>query len=236
MAGLRERLKREPSLSATMDAAFRTADVHRGERSRVRSNARLTGMLPRINLLAGHTVANSGADVGDYVLQIAGANSADVVINGATFSRPNGAPYPKAWDGNETYVMLSLTWSLPDSAFHLEEAPYGRYFSTANRFYLNIKFEVQRLYEERRRVLIDLATIPPDDVRSRIFLRLRLEELTAHLDALTGGLFATSLALLEADGWIPADGTQPAHVVVPTGQLRPTDDAAFESHTTSVQP
>ncbi|MFT5430005.1 MAG: photosystem II stability/assembly factor-like uncharacterized protein [Myxococcota bacterium] len=220
LAALRERLKKEPSLSQAMDAAFRTADVHRGERGNTRNNARLSGMLPTINLLAGYTSGTSAADVGDYVLQIPGS-STEVAINGGEFSRSTGAPYPKGWNGEQTYVMLSLNWSLPDLAFHIEEAPYGRYFDTSNYYYREIKSEVQRLYEERRRVLIELATIAPDDVRSRMFLRLRLEELTAHLDSLTSGLYASSLALLEVDGWLPPEGTQMSPKVIPTGQIPP---------------
>ena len=83
----------------------------------------------------------------------------------------------------------------------MEEAPYGRYFSANNALYIRLKYEVQRLYEERRRVLIELMTNPPDDPHSRLLLTFRLEELTTHLDALTEGLFAEEVDTLERAPW-----------------------------------
>ena len=62
---------------------------------------------------------------------------------------------------------------------------------------------MQQLYEERRRVLILLATVPPNEAKSRFNLRLRLEELTAYLDYLTGGLYTQQIEQLEAEGWLP---------------------------------
>ena len=45
--------------------------------------------------------------------------------------------------------------------------------------------------------------MPPNEAKSRFNLRLRLEELTAYLDYLTGGLYSQQLDQLEAEGWLP---------------------------------
>lgn len=53
--------------------------------------------------------------------------------------------------------------------------------------------EVTRLYFERRRLQVDLLLEPRSDLHSRATDQLRLMELTANLDALTGGTFSKAL-------------------------------------------
>lgn len=53
--------------------------------------------------------------------------------------------------------------------------------------------EVTRLYFDRRRLQVDLLLAPPTDLREQIDSELRLQELTANLDALTGGAFTAAL-------------------------------------------
>ena len=53
--------------------------------------------------------------------------------------------------------------------------------------------EVTRLYFDRRRLQVDILLDTGADLRSRIENELRLQELTANLDALTGGTFSASL-------------------------------------------
>ena len=52
-------------------------------------------------------------------------------------------------------------------------------------------------------MLLQLATVPPNEAKSRFSLRLRLEELTAYMNYLTGGLYHQQLEQLEAEGWLP---------------------------------
>ena len=53
--------------------------------------------------------------------------------------------------------------------------------------------EVNKLYFERRRVKIELAYLPAQESRKIEDKKLRLEELAASLDALTGGFFSRRL-------------------------------------------
>ncbi len=53
--------------------------------------------------------------------------------------------------------------------------------------------EVTSYYYERRRLQIELLEAPPSNMRSRIKKDLRVQELTANLDALTGGYFSSSV-------------------------------------------
>lgn len=54
--------------------------------------------------------------------------------------------------------------------------------------------EVTRIYFDRRRLQTDLLLSPPGDLKGQVEDQLRLMELTAELDAYTGGRFSESLA------------------------------------------
>ena len=53
--------------------------------------------------------------------------------------------------------------------------------------------EVTRLYFDRRRLQVDQLLSPSLDLKGQIEAELRLQEMTANLDALTGGAFSASL-------------------------------------------
>ena len=96
------------------------------------------------------------------------------------------------------YVFGVLKWDLGTVALDLDAVPYGRVFNTANWRYRQLRAEIVRMYEERQRLLLELLTSPKRDLESGLFLRLRLEELTAHLDAYTGGLWTPAARWLAA--------------------------------------
>ena len=53
--------------------------------------------------------------------------------------------------------------------------------------------EVTRTYFERRRLQIEILLSPPEDMREKIEQELRIQELTADVDALTGGYLSRKL-------------------------------------------
>jgi hypothetical protein len=53
--------------------------------------------------------------------------------------------------------------------------------------------EVTRIYFERRRLQVEMLLSPPERVEDKIEKELRLQELTASIDALTGGFFSEKL-------------------------------------------
>lgn len=54
--------------------------------------------------------------------------------------------------------------------------------------------EITQLYFERRRVQVDMLLDPADDVNGQVKDQIRLMELTASIDAYTGGRFSEALA------------------------------------------
>jgi photosystem II stability/assembly factor-like uncharacterized protein len=93
--------------------------------------------------------------------------------------------------GFEVYA----TWDLRRLVFSRDETPNGRVYSVTRRAEKKIKALVVSLYRERQRLLIQSLL---DSDRSESFKmkrRLRLEELTAHLNVLSGDLFNPTPAL-----------------------------------------
>ena len=53
--------------------------------------------------------------------------------------------------------------------------------------------EVTRLYFDRRRLQVDMLLKASPDLKAQLENELRLQELTANLDAYTGGAFSAAL-------------------------------------------
>ena len=60
--------------------------------------------------------------------------------------------------------------------------------------------EVTRIYYTRRRLQVDLIIAPPADVATLLSKELRVEELTATLDAMTGGFFSRTIEAKSNNG------------------------------------
>ena len=96
------------------------------------------------------------------------------------------------------YMMLSMQWNFGGTIFDVEEAPFGRMFYDAHKGFKELKFDVQRMFEERRRVLQAYLTRPSLDYQNRLMLKLRLQELTTQLDIYTDGLWRPALEWVDS--------------------------------------
>jgi len=100
--------------------------------------------------------------------------------------------YVRLAPGNE--VRLQLTWNLADVAFSDGELRAGEAAARAARLRAEAAEKATRLYFKRRGLLATLWLSPPDDPTARTAAELALDEATAELDFLTGGLFARERA------------------------------------------
>jgi hypothetical protein len=214
LANYHKRRRVEPSLSQAMDSTFRNFGVHRGQLSELRKRSSWRHFIPRLHAAAGFMSFDAS-----MALDATYAGNAFVGVSNPRLGLDHLARF---YANNQAIVMnrnqrvnfpywgVFLTWDFSGLLFDMEEAPYGRYFTQTNALYLRLKFEVQRLFEERRRVLIKLLAMPPADIRSLLSLRMRLEELTAHLNALTGGLYDESVVWLESQPWLGSSEDKPS--------------------------
>ena len=156
----------EPNISDVQEAAIRYAEVHPGKIKEWRDSARKKALLPNVSV---------GLDryVTDYWHWDAGANP-DVLQKGKD---------TVSWDVTMTWDMGELIWNNDQTSI-----------DTRSKLMVELRDdimnEVTRTYFERRRIQIELLISPPQDLKLGLEKELRLQELTADIDALTGGYFS----------------------------------------------
>jgi hypothetical protein len=96
-------------------------------------------------------------------------------------------------------VSIALTWDLGDTQFHPEALDVSREGREVLELRDDVLDEITQLYFERRRVLMDLASLGPDADSEAFELRRRADELAAGIDAWTGGWFGRHAPSLLAD-------------------------------------
>ena len=95
-------------------------------------------------------------------------------------------------DNNDTYEA-KLEWRLDKLVMSSERIRVINEAQDIVKLRDKVLDEVTRLYFDRRRLQVELLLSPPSDLRTDIKKELQLQELTANLDALTGGGFSASL-------------------------------------------
>ena len=94
--------------------------------------------------------------------------------------------------GNDDKVVVRLEWRLDKLVMSSEQIRVINETGKANKMREKVLDEVTRLYFDRRRVQVENLLNPPSSLNDRIEMELRLQEMTANLDALTGGQFSAS--------------------------------------------
>ncbi|MGB2660779.1 MAG: hypothetical protein WBD04_00115, partial [Candidatus Omnitrophota bacterium] len=88
---------------------------------------------------------------------------------------------------------IDLTWDLSDLVWNDVQTNIDIRSKLMVQLRDEILEDVTRLYFERKRLLAELSETGPEDTQKLREKRLRAEELTAHIDALTGGRFSDAL-------------------------------------------
>jgi len=167
-AQLQQVIKKEPGIREVQRA---TLTYYQLEPERIRSMstaARIKGLFPEID---------------------AGVDS----LLGHNFSRTEDALFPtfpykerQAASNDQFIWRVRGVWDLSRLVFNPEQLDV----KTLNSLQETLVREVTVMYFSRRRVLANLILSPPEDDEDRFFEELRLEEMTATIDAFTGGKFA----------------------------------------------
>ena len=153
----------EPGIREIQQKAIRYAEVYPEKISDWRKQARLKALMPELTLDYDKTVATGIA--GSY----------DKVLVG-----------PRDWG-------LSLKWDIGDLVFSTEQTSIDVRSRLMVQLRDDILDEVTRLYFERRRLQLELASQDSLSPKARSEKELRLEELTASIDGLTGGYLSERL-------------------------------------------
>ncbi|MGB3111610.1 MAG: hypothetical protein WBB84_01325, partial [Candidatus Omnitrophota bacterium] len=162
---------KEPSILEVQRMAINYAEVSPDKIKRWRSGAKWKALLPRLSFGISESkddqveIYTSSTKNYHYVVP-------DVVDTG--------------WD-------IDLTWDLSDLVWNDSQTSIDVRSKLMVQLRDEILEEVTRLYFERKRILVELEESTPRDKRKLREKRMRIEELTAHIDALTGGQYSKAL-------------------------------------------
>jgi hypothetical protein len=168
-----DRLKLEPTCPEVQEAALAYFNIDKERVNSFRRGASLKALMPVVEFSGGFADANL----------IESSKNAEwpFDVHGYWLEKDSGG---NAWDARG-----KLAWNLPQLVFNAEVLDVA---SLAGLVQSVLK-EVTRLYYMRRRLQLDLILNPPADEGTRLTKELRLEELTALLDAMTGGYYQRQL-------------------------------------------
>jgi hypothetical protein len=171
--------KAEPEVSAVQAMALQYSNTHPDMVEGWLRASRSAYLLPKLNLKYQKDL-DYGEDY-DYPLDEVTGEYGEKTLTGADA-------------GNDDTYEIKLEWKLDKLVMSSERIRVISEAQDVVKLRDKVLDEVTRIYFDRRRLQVDLLLNPPADLKSRLDNELRLQELTANLDALTGGRFSESLA------------------------------------------
>lgn len=174
---LLDRFASEPTVNQVQQAALSYYALHPEELGKLRSRAGWSHLLPAVRV----EVTKELDDESRSLVRFDDLEEADDI-----------SAQEKREDDLE--LMARADWELNELVYSPDELSVlreNRLSAKERQKLLNL---VTRVYFERRRAQIDLMTSPPSDPKARALAELKIAELTAELDALTGGAFSRMVA------------------------------------------
>lgn len=170
--------KDEPSIQEIQKQAIKYAEVQPEKIEAWRKAAAKSAWLPNLSV---------GVDK-DENLTVADSVWGTYANGGQVYVGPDDKTFYDnfGWD-------VSLSWDLGDLIWNSDQTSIDSRSKLMVELRESILDEVTRLYFERRRLQTELLISPPEEVSEKLDETLRLEELTASIDALTGGYLTRCL-------------------------------------------
>jgi photosystem II stability/assembly factor-like uncharacterized protein len=164
-----KKFENEPAVSDVQEAAIKYAEVHPDKIREWRNSANKKAFLPNVSI---------GLDryLTDYWHWDSGTNP-DTLQKGKD---------AVSWD-------ISMTWDMGEFIWNNDQTSIDVRSKLMVELRDDIMNEVTRTYFERRRLQIELFTSPPKDLKASLEKELRLQEMTADIDALTGNYFSAHI-------------------------------------------
>ncbi len=169
----RKLLLLEPTIQEVHQAAIRYGNLSHGRLQRWHWGSRLRALLPRVGF--GKDFSSSA----NVDIDRGGTGDPDKFIRGPD-------DLDEGWD-------LNLTWELGDLIWSTAQPAIDSRTKLLVELRESLLSEVTRLYFERRRLQMEIAFSGAETPQASLERLLRLDEFTAHLDALTNGFFSNEL-------------------------------------------
>lgn len=166
------RYRDEPTVQKVQEAAIRYYLVHPSHIRSLLRGARLKGLVPTVSGEFSNSLTTVKRKMDDGLYIQALPFKEDERVNGDALG----------W-------RVQVTWTLDRLVFNPEVLDVQSLIGILD----GVVREVTTIYYIRRRLQIDTLLRPPPDLPTRISQRIRIEELTGLLDALTGNFMTGSL-------------------------------------------
>ena len=162
------RIAAEPPVYEVQDAAMRHFRLESETIDGLRSRATSRALLPSVTVSGDLSRLDRDRSVDDLLVPLATADRSNDRVLGAS---------------------AALEWNLSETVFNPAELQTYALVG----YQVEVLKEVTRLYFIRQQVLLSLLVDPPDDIRSRAALELRVAEFTSLIDSYTGGAYRRML-------------------------------------------
>jgi len=178
---LKEYSDNEPAISEVQKAAIKYAEVNPEKISNWRKQAAKRAWLPKVTI---GTDFDRNKTVSKSIWGTSGTNTYD--------GKHYVGPDDETKYDNRNWG-LSLTWDFGDLIWNSSQTSIDVRSRLMVQLRDDILDEVNKLYFERIRVKAEIDSLAIQDRKKRFEKELRLRELTASIDALTGGYFSQRL-------------------------------------------
>lgn len=184
-----KKFESEPSIRDVQEAVLRYALISNDRMEGWITRARLAHIIPS-EIGGSYQIDTNDDNITqsreDLVREIEGDfNSQFVIADQQNVSRVD--------DDESERIRLDADWDLNKLIFNSDELRVASETARQVRIREQLLNTVTKLYFERRRLQVDMLLKPKSDPSAAIRAQLRIDELTADIDALTGGWFSKQL-------------------------------------------
>ena len=168
-ASLKKSFDAEPSIKDVQKMAIRYSDTDKAKIDAWQRQSRIKALVPSVS-------AGVNRNAGEFFHWDTGPNP-DVLEKGREY---------RDWD-------VSVRWDLADMIWSTNQTSIDSRSKLTVELREQVLDQVTRLYFERRRIQIELASCRYTSSGERMAAEMRVDELTAHIDSYTGGEFSRKL-------------------------------------------
>ncbi len=172
------RFENEPSVNDVQQAALTYAAMHPEETENAKARSRWAAALPEVRFRVTKNADDEQKQLQRY--------------NGP--GTPTEPLSDTSTNDQKMEYQGEVRWKLNELAFSKWETKLVSENRQVAKQRQSILQSVTQVYFERRRAQVDLMLSPPGDAAARTLAELKIAELTAELDGMTGGAFSRMVA------------------------------------------
>ena len=173
----------EPTVRQVQEAALRWANLHHDRVPGWYRQVRLSAFVPRVRI-DGRTRTHE-RDQSD--------RTENFDVDGENFRQRDQRLLQRDYAYTEYDVRGYAQWELRELVWSSDILRVSQESHRIARVRQDLATTVTSLYYDRRQRQIELELASPQDVQGRVRAQLAIDQLTANLDALTGGWFSGQL-------------------------------------------